>query len=35
VNAVSALLQPAGRYGWLTMREGGGIANATIIERLS
>jgi acetyl-CoA acyltransferase len=32
---VNALEQHGGRYGWQTMCEGGGMANATIIERLS
>jgi acetyl-CoA acyltransferase len=31
---VNALEQPGGRYGLQTVREGGGMANATIIERL-
>jgi acetyl-CoA acyltransferase len=31
---VNALEQRGGRYGLQTMREGGGMANATIIERL-
>jgi acetyl-CoA acyltransferase len=31
---VHALHQRSGRYGLQTMCEGGGIANATIIERL-
>jgi acetyl-CoA acetyltransferase len=31
---VNALEQRAGRYGLQTMCEGGGMANATIIERL-
>jgi acetyl-CoA acyltransferase len=32
---VNALEQRGGRYGLQTMCEGGGMANATIIERLS
>jgi acetyl-CoA acyltransferase len=32
---VNALEERGGRYGLQTMREGGGMANATIIERLS
>ena len=32
---VNALEQRGGRYGLQTMGEGGGMANATIIERLS
>ena len=32
---VNALHQRGGRYGLQTMCEGGGMANATIIERLS
>jgi acetyl-CoA acyltransferase len=32
---VNALEQCGGRYGRQTMCEGGGMANATIIERLS
>jgi acetyl-CoA acyltransferase len=31
---VTALAQRGGRYGLPTMCEGGGMANATIIERL-
>jgi acetyl-CoA acyltransferase len=31
---VNALEQRGGRYGLQTMRDGGGMANATIIERL-
>jgi acetyl-CoA acyltransferase len=31
---VKALEQRSGRYGLQTMCEGGGMANATIIERL-
>jgi acetyl-CoA acyltransferase len=30
---VNALEQSGGRHGFLTMREGGGMANATVIER--
>jgi acetyl-CoA acyltransferase len=32
---VNALEQRGRRYGLQTMREGGGVANATIIERLA
>ena len=32
---VNGLEQRGGRYGLQTMREGGGMANATIIERLA
>jgi acetyl-CoA acyltransferase len=32
---VNALEQRGGRYGLQTMCEGGGMANATVIERLS
>jgi acetyl-CoA acyltransferase len=31
---VNALEQRGGRYGLQTMSEGGGMANATVIERL-
>jgi acetyl-CoA acyltransferase len=33
-TALNALTQREGRYGLQTMCEGGGMANATIIERL-
>jgi acetyl-CoA acyltransferase len=33
-STVNALEQRGGRYGLQTMCEGGGMANATIIERL-